>query len=260
MLDYLVPSRARQRLLKLLWAQGEHGSVSELAQLAGLSFASAHKELNAMKRAGLATCTRVGNATLFEAARSHPNASDLRSLLRAEKGLSHEASDSSLQQSQQLRSWLKGWGAPVPAISDEAGDLPPLESVLAQGAKLAHLDASVARSLPVCVWRNRRSLDERRLRLEARRLGEQHAVGFFLELTGVLAGDQSLVGAAQAFRDRRFKIERDFFSSDRDAYSRQLSAQRTPEVARRWQFRMNMTLDIFESTFRKFVPDAAIRS
>ncbi len=260
MLDYLIPSRARQGLLKLLWAQGEHGSVSELAQLAGMSFGSAHRELNAMKRAGLARCTRVGNATLFEAVRSHPRARDLRSLLRAEQGPSHGTPDAALQQSQQLRSWLKAWGAPVAARSDTIGDLPPFESVLAQGAKLAHVDASVARSIPVCVWKNRRSLDDRRLRLEARRQGEKHALGFFLELTGTLAGDQSLVRRAQALRDRRVKVERDFFSSDRDAYSRQLSTQRTPDVARRWQFRMNMTLDTFASTFRKFAADASIRS
>ncbi len=52
-LDYLVTSRSRRQLLRALWARGASGSVSELARASGVSFAAAHRELEAMRAADL---------------------------------------------------------------------------------------------------------------------------------------------------------------------------------------------------------------
>lgn len=259
MLNYLVSSKARRALLTLLWVQREEGSVSDLARMAGMSFGAAHKELNAMEKAGLARCTRVGNATLFKAARNHPGARALRSLLSAEGKSTATDTDARAQQRRQLRSWLSAWGAPV-AASAPAGTRPRLESVLVQGAALARSDASVARSLPVLVWNNRRRLNAALLLLEARRSGQKQTLGFFLELTGNLAGDQDLVDLARRLRDRRVRKERDFFPGDDDPCARELAEARTPDVARQWKFRMNMTLETFASTFRKFASHDPVHS
>ena len=255
MLDYLVTSKARRTLLKLLWAEGKRGSVSELARLGELNFRSAHKELNEMLNAGLASCTRVGNATMFQAAQDHPGAKLLRFLLSPAPPM--PGSEEKTRTQDQVRAWLKALGAPLEAGFDPE-DLPSPESVFVQGVKLAPTDASVARSLPVFVWKNRNHFDHKRLRAEALDHGERHMVGFFLDLTGRLGNDQALVSAAEVFRDRRRRKVRDFFPT-RSSSERELAEERTPPVARNWQFRMNMSMQTFSTTFEKFTRDAQIQ-
>src|SRR5688572_29096691 len=81
MLDYLVTSRTRRALLHLLWAEGRSGSVSALARESGVNFSAVHRELDAMKDAGLALSERLGPALEFRANRAHPCAGTLLSLL-----------------------------------------------------------------------------------------------------------------------------------------------------------------------------------
>jgi len=257
MLNYLVTSKGRRTLLRLLWAEGESGSVSELARLAGLSFRSAHRELNQMHRAGLAVCTRAGNATMFEADKDHPAAKVLLALVREQPPRNAGATSRFDPQADAVRATLGAWGAPLPAAGAPA-TLPNLEKALAQGAKLAHSDASVTRALPVCIWKHRHRLDWVRLRGEAQRLGEAHALGFFVALTGALGSDPALVDAAENLRDGRRRRDRNFFQGRESALARRLAEERAPEVAKRWLYRMNMGLDTFAATFRKFTPDAAV--
>jgi hypothetical protein len=256
MLYYLVTSKPRRRLLELLWLRGERGSVSELARLAGVSFRSAHKELNEMLKAGLAARSCVGNATVFEATGDHPQARVLRELLRSEQG-GESARPRKSQEDQELRSWLKAWGAPLSARS-RAGARPPLEKVLARAAGLARRDASVARSLPVCFWKNRSRLDLERLRGEAQREGEKQTLGFFLEMAGLLGNDPELRAWAEGFRDQRVRRDRYFFFDTRSALARQLARERTPVVAKKWHFLMNLSQETFASTFEKFRTDAEV--
>jgi hypothetical protein len=258
MLHYIVSSKTKLRLLDLLWAEGESGPVAQLARLAGVSFRAAHKELNGMLQAGLASRSCVGNATVFEAAKDHPFSGPLRELLRVQRE-SRTGAPRTLPDDEALRSWLKAWGAPVAAGSLTV-DPPPLEKVLARAAGLAHRDASVARSLPVCLWKNRSRLDLERLRVEAQRAGEKQAVGFFLEMAGTLGGAQVLTAGAQSFRDRRVRREQNFFPMAASSLEQQLARERTPKVARKWRFLMNMSLETFASTFEKFRADAEVSS
>ena len=137
-------------------------------------------------------------------------------------------------------------------------DLPGLENVLVQGVKLAPNDASVAGSLPVLVWKNKRQLDHKRLKAEALRHGETHTVGFFLDLTGRLGGDQTLVAAAREYRDHRRRQPKDFFPV-KSSYERELAERRTPPVARDWRFRMNLSMESLSTTFEKFTRNAQIQ-
>jgi hypothetical protein len=90
------------------------------------------------------------------------------------------------------------------------------------------------------------------LRRKATALNEKRTLGFFLELTGMLANDQHLRSLAQKLKDRRFKKVRDFFVFSQGKYSGPLAEQRTPRVARDWRFRLDMDMDNFRHFYSKF--------
>jgi hypothetical protein len=244
MISYLITSKARRRLLELLWRNEELGSVSELARLAGVSFAGAHRELQAMARAGLARRASEGGAPVYRANTTHPGARLLRALLStktAEPGADEESDV-------EVRGWLVDLGALLDAPRRPA---PSPERALAVAARLSHRDPSVARVLPALIWKLRHRLDPERLVDEARRQGEKQALGFFIEIAAELGAEPSLARWADPLRDRRVRATRDFFHRSGSPYARQLAELNTPETARRWHYRLNMGVDSFESSFRR---------
>ncbi|MBI5499762.1 MAG: hypothetical protein HY907_05935 [Deltaproteobacteria bacterium] len=246
MLGYLVTSKARRRLLELLWGQGARGSVTELAKRAGVGFANAYRELHAMKRLGLAVSERKTGAETFRAGERHPLAAALRALVAAPGAGAPDV------EAERTRGLLRTLGAPLPAEPAKLAGI-PLEEVLVRGVALAHRDPAVARALPLCFWKSRDRIDPQRLREAARGLGERQAVGFFLELTAELSGDRRLAEWSKAFRDGRRRIVRDLFLVPAGSkFQSRLAEERTPGVARRWGLRMNMDLDSFRSLFDRF--------
>src|SRR5574341_16182 len=186
LLSYLVTSRARRELLRLLWAAGAEASVSELARRAGVSFAAAHRELLAMRAAGLARSKRAGVAVVYVANPGGARAKLLRRLLaEAPAGRKQPPAPDA----ERVRSWLYAAGAPLLVSRPARGPLPPLEEALAEGVALSHRDAAVARVLPLVLWRHKDGLDHEELARQAALRNERHALGFFLELTGSLGGD-----------------------------------------------------------------------
>ena len=152
-----------------------------------------------------------------------------------------------------VQAWLAHLGAPLYGTTAvKAADVPPPERVLAEALPLARRDATVARALPMGFYRARKRLDFRLLRRLARERGQGRALGFFLELTAELSGDAGLAREARplAVDARRRKRASQFFKL-RSAMERRLAALKTPPVARRWGFRMNMSADSFASMFRK---------
>ncbi len=250
MFEYLVTSRARRQLLRRLWVDGDSGSVSALARAAGVSFAAAHRELEVMKAAGLALGKRDGVATVYRPNLAHPQAKVLRSLLAVTRYTSTAPAE------QGLRGQLTALGAPLGGPAPKSRHL-SAEDVLADGLVLAHHSPTVARVLPVAFWRQRDTLDYERLDRAATARDERHALGFYLELTGKLGGDRRLVRRASRLRDHRRTALRPFFSGGRGSFGMQLARTKTPALARRWGFLMNMELDSFASAFRKHVPAAA---
>jgi DNA-binding transcriptional ArsR family regulator len=246
MLSYLLPTRTRRRLLELLWRDEESGSVSELARLAGVSFAGAHRELRAMSRAGLVRRSSDGGTAVYRANTAHPGAGPLREVLSIpspEPG-ADEKSDA------EVRGWLVDLGALLDAHRHTA---PSPERALAAAARLSHRDPSVARILPALIWKHRDRLDLARLVTEARRQGEKQALGFFIEMAAELGGDPSLFRWAEPFRDRRLHTTKDFFVRSGSPYARQLADLHTPPAARRWHYRLNIGQDSFEAAFRRHV-------
>lgn len=248
LLSYLVTSRARRRLLRLLWAEGAAGSVSDLARTAGLSFASAHRELAAMRAEGLARAERTGAALVYRAHHAYGQAGLVRRLL------GDEAAGSGLPpvtDSERVRGWLAAAGAPLLVSQRSRGRLPPLEEVLAEGLVLSHEDATVARVLPQVLWRQRGRLEHGRLVRAATQRNERQALGFFLELTGLLGGDRRMASLSERLRDRRRTRPRPFFARAQGRMALALARKRTPALARRWGYLMNMDLDSFASAFGK---------
>lgn len=244
MLQYLVTSKVRRRLLTLLWGEKKRGSVAELAGLAGVAFASAHTELKAMQRAQLVECRREGGKDVYSANLDHPEAATLQALASA--GMRRTAPPLTADD-ERLKRKLAALGARLQGV--EPLGVAPFDRMLAlfQGALLARRDPVVARTLPLCFWNLRDTLDVKNLAELASRAEDRHALGFFLDLTGELGGDRRLSGLAEMLRDRRMTSVRDFFQTGRR------EAVRDFPLARKWGFQMNMGLDAFQSTFDKFV-------
>lgn len=248
MLDFLVSSRARRRLLELLWGKGDAGSATALAGRAGIGFASAWRELRGMQAHGLVVSSQERGVEVYRANVAHPLAHALRALV---VGPAKPAVEDD-ERTRRTRAELRAIGAPLveEATRNPKGDI---EESIVRGVQLAHRDAAVARTLPVCLYRQRDALQPERLVHWARKLGEKRALGFFLDLTTTLSKDPRFVGWAAPLRDRRCVAERDFFpAASRSALARRAARRNTPAPARRWGLRMNMGLEAFASTFDRF--------
>lgn len=242
MLQYLVTSKVRRRLLSLLWGEKKRGSVAGLADLAGVGFAGAHTELKAMLRSQLVVSSHEGGKEVYSANLEHPEAATLEALVAsAKRSVMPQTSEDEM-----VKRKLVALGAPL--RGHEPLDVPPAEHMmtLLQGAQLARRDPVVARCLPLCFWRVRDSLDVQALEALTTRAEDKHSLGFFLELTGQLGGDRRLVGLAESLRDRRMTALRDFFHTGRREATRDFN------LASKWGFCMNMDMDSFQSLFSKF--------
>lgn len=247
MLDYLVKGRARRELFRLLWGAGATGSVSDLARLANVAFSAAHRELDAMREAGLARVERSSNALVYRAEPHHRHAELLRQLATTSGDREQQAE----RRDDQVRAWLASVGAPIVSAAAE-GSLPPVEEVVVEALSLSHRDATVARVLPLVLWRQRNQMDLDRLLVEATRRDERQALGYFLELAGQLGGEPHLVEAARALHDKRRKRTRMFFAGPHGPRALAVTRRNTPKEALRWGYLMNMGVDSFRSTFEKF--------
>jgi|CXWL01.1.fsa_nt_gi DNA-binding transcriptional ArsR family regulator len=250
MLDYLVTSRARRELLRLVWGEKRSGSVSELARAAKVNFSAAHRELEGMFRAGLVATERRGAELLYRQAPDHPQAQLLRELAQASR-VSAARPKGQLDSENEVRGWLSRLGAPLPA-SDSTGPLPPVEKVVADALVLAHSDATVARVLPLLLWRQRDSMCLERLVEQATKQNEGQALGYFLEMAGRLGKDPSLVNAAKLLVDRRRRRPRMFFSGPHGRHAIAAARARKSPVARRWGYLMNADEASYQSLFDKF--------
>ncbi len=203
-----------------------------------------------MKAAGLTVAERQGVATVYGANLDHPQADVLMALLTETRSAHGDSEE------QRLRGRLAALGAPLAGPAPKTRRL-PAEEVLADGLVVAHHSPTVARVLPVAFWRQRDNLDFERLQEAATKRDERQALGFYLELTGQLGGDRQFERRARSLRDRRRKALRPFFARGRGSFAMELAREKSPALARRWGFLMNMELESFASAFRKHVPTTA---
>jgi len=252
LLEYLVTGRVRLELLRLLWGEGARGSVSELSRAARTSFAAAHKELAAMEAVGLVAARRAGGSVQYAANPGYPEARLLRRLLAQADAASQLKPTSTAQDrdDQAAMDFLSahgapwGRGAPVPARPDA-------ETLVLQCLALARRNATVARVLPLVLWRLRATLNWDKVVGRAREQGQAHVLGFFLELAGRFGGDKALRSLSRHLRDGRRTRPRLFFLRPHGPEALRAARRNTPAPARRFGFTMNLGLDSFESAFRK---------
>lgn len=250
LLDYLVTSRARRRLLGVLSGGEGEQSVRRLAARAGVGYASAHAEVGRLQRLGLVCARREGAALLCRWDSTHPRARLVRRLLEDKPRHGLGKSD---QADEEVLLNLKRWGAPLVKEGSPARRW-TLEETLARSLALARRNATVAQVLPGVLARSRGTLDLDALERRARRQGQKRALGFFLALCSRLTGDRRWAERAERLRDGRVRRMEDFFVDVEGPRGRRLADRNTPPLARRWLFRMNMPIRSFESAFRKFAP------
>lgn len=240
--------RARRELFRLLWGQGASGNVSDLSRRAKVTFSAAHRELEGMRAAGLARAGRTSTELVYQAEPHHPQARLLHELAKAP---AEARSQVRTNHDDEVRGWLAAAGAPLGSPGPKTR-LPSLEDALAEALVLSHRDATVARVLPLVLWRQRDLLDLGRLVGEASRRDERSTLGYFLELAGQLGGDPALVRAARLLRDRRRTKARPFFTGPMGPHTAAAARRNTPKEALRWGYVMNMGLDSFKAMFDKF--------
>jgi DNA-binding transcriptional ArsR family regulator len=249
MLDYLVPSQTKRSLLALLFTEGRKESVSGLAKLVGVSYSTAYEELRAMEKAGLAKSEYEGNRVLFRADDDNPQVALLRSLLNAASKSPETPSDAVLSNLDRMSGALGGHTSENhPSLTNE--------ETLALALRLARRNATVARVVPVALYKSRNHLNLDQLKQFALKAGEKKALGFFLDLTSELSKSDLFHDFARTLRDRRFHRPESFFlNRPRGKHAKRMESQNTPALAKRWHFRMNMDLQNFRSHFQKFVPE-----
>jgi DNA-binding transcriptional ArsR family regulator len=238
--EYLIPSRARRELLRVLQAASKGMTVRAMARQARVAYSNAHREVDRMAEAGLIRRDRVGNALVCSWNRANRGARAVATLLETRPG------DDAVY-------WnLRGYGAPLlrPGIR---GTRMKVEETLAHSLLLARRDPHVAQVWPIVLAKNKGSLDLAQLESLAKRLGQKKALGFLLSVSGWLLKDPRIVETARRLRDKRFRKMEDFFLVDHGMRASQLSKRRTPPLARKWFFWANLSLESLESSFRKFI-------
>lgn len=248
MMSFLVTSKARRRVLELLWGNPPaSGSCTDLAARAGVGFANAYRELHAMKELGLVATEYHDGSEIYRANEDSPDF-ELMTQLVARRTVTRPRD----ARAEAVRARLRVLGAPLAGGGTEA-DTVDEEDALADAVQLAHYDAAVARVFPLCLWLHRDHLDLDRLVERARRDREKHALGLLLDLTSEVSGDPRFSARAAELRDRRLRRTRSFFyGAAPSRRAREQAERNTPAVARRWGFRMNMDLESFRTLFEKF--------
>ncbi len=238
--DALFPSRARRAvLLGLFGPRGNAATVSELARQAGLTPRAVAVEVRRLAGTGLVEVEAKGAADLVHPCRRHPAARALSRLMK-------QAASASGVPLRDPRPSLAAYGAPlagpdpVPAMSRE--------EALVVGLLEARTDPTLLRVLPVMVLRNEGQFDWDDVRSRARRAKLKAELGMLLDLTAAVSGHAGLHEHTRGLADHRRRVPRDV-PEPASVFERRLADKRTPPVARRWGFRMNMS----EASVREFV-------
>jgi DNA-binding transcriptional ArsR family regulator len=238
--EALFPARARRELLRLLWGERRRGSMSELARLAGLSPRAIAVEARSLAAAGLVEIVRVGQSDILEANQKHPVHVELQRLVGAASDRPQPGNDAEVLAS------LAAHGAPllVPAIPNP----PPLEEALVAGLQEARVNGTVLRVLPVLLLKQEHAIDWPRLKEAARRARVGPVLGMLSQLAGEIARRPGLKARAADLRDRRRTVPV-VLPEPRSGYEEQAARLRSPRVARRWGFLLNIS----EASFRALI-------
>jgi hypothetical protein len=255
-----VSSKTRRNLLVALWRDGARGTASSLARRAAVPLGASYAELQAMRRAGLARESLDSGRVVYEAENRNPNAAALKKLVSAPLDQRARPTPDLDRRWDAVRSELAAQGAPLWPQRRRVSRPTPLEELLAQACELSHHDPSVAKVLPYLFHKRKSELDFGRLEHALAENKQKHTAGFLLAVAGTLTDDATLCGWAERLRDKRRTKVVDFFSGVSGKRLQALAERNTPELAGRWNFRLNMPMDDFHSLMVKFGSDDHIPS
>jgi len=248
LLNCLVTSQTRRELVNLLWKEAFRGTMSDFCREGGLSMPSVRKELHALKKQSLVCAEVVRGREVLSANDKHPQYKLLLALVSADAPATNKRE---MEKDKRVRRALKALGAPLTVT----GPRPPkmvLEDVVLDALELSRRDATVARVLPVVLWKRRDELRWKVLLDGVSGAENKHVLGFFLALTTLLSDEQRFASLASLLKDKRLRQSRQFFYGVDSPRAKQLARLKTPAIAHEWGFQMNMGLDSFRSTFDKF--------
>jgi hypothetical protein len=140
---------------------------------------------------------------------------------------------------------LVAWGAPLTVT--RGGRRAGLEATLVDALDLARRDGTVLRVLPAVLARNAQSLNFKKLQSLAREANVRNELGWLLEQTGELTGNNELALPAQPLRDRRRRSQR-YYPEVKSRFERELARRRSAPVARRWGLAMNVSVESLRKT------------
>ncbi|MBI5545690.1 MAG: hypothetical protein HY901_17520 [Deltaproteobacteria bacterium] len=230
-------------MLDLLFHQGLSLTVSEMARRSGLTPRSVAVEVRNLLGLGLVSVEAVRGADQVKPNLTHPAALHIQALLRIPANPVTEKAGQ-----QELRETLAALGAPL------AGEHPQehmnLEDALVAGLQAARCDGTLLRVLPVVLAKNLDHLDWQALKQGARRRKLKAELGLLVELTADLLDRPELCRQVADLHDRRRRVPR-FYPVARSDYERRLAKERSPAVARRWGFLMNMSVESFRSSLER---------
>lgn len=247
LLSELFQCEARAGVLRRLLVDRQVASVSELARSCELSVRAVAKEVEHLLDLGLIQVERVGRANHVSANWQHAACAMLAQLFTVG---SPEPDDD-----RPVRESLASYGAPLVDAMPVAHY--SLDETLVKSLALARNDSTVFRVLPVVLVKNRQQFDWEALQKSVRRDRLAAEFGMLLELTGQLAADDGLQAQAAAFLDRRRQRVR-YFPEVRNRFERKLALERTPQVALKWKFYMNVTEDAVRSFLIKHCPELGV--
>jgi hypothetical protein len=174
---------------------------------------------------------------------THPGAPHIQALLRIP---AEPATEKAWQQ--ELRETLAALGAPL------AGEHPhehmKLEDALVAGLQAARCDGTLLRVFPVVLAKNLDHLDWQALKERARRRKLKAELGLLVELTADLLDRPELCRQVADLHDRRRRVPR-YLPEAHSEFERRLAKERSPAVARRWGFYMNMSVESFRSSLER---------
>lgn len=256
MLSFLVTSKARRRLVLLLWGKRradapQSGSVTTLAAAAGVTFSSAHKELVAMKRLGMVKVRKDGGSDVFYADDSYPHAALLRALVAAEiePALSKisRADEALVAELRQLGAPLVS-DVPVKPLKFHGANKSSLLILVGKGVALARKRPDVAKALPVLLAKQSDALTFANLRALRLPSDDKRALGMLLAVAGDVAKNPRLSTLAETLQDRRVRKTHAFFVGAKKKCG---AKARSFPLAEKWGFSMAMDLESFRDLYRK---------
>jgi hypothetical protein len=153
------------------------------------------------------------------------------------------------RQHDELLAFVAHFGARVTNASTKCS----LENVALRAVKASRRDPSLARMLPVFLFRVRHRLDLDKLTSKALTFGCASRLGYFLDVTSQVSSSKVFLTTLKALRSHAHADRPVFFFARTQShpFEAMVALERTPQDARRWGLITGTPLDSFSNYFNK---------